>query len=239
MPPRPIVGLTCDIEDLAPPAIVSRRHRLASGYAEAVIRAGGLPLMLVPDATLAEEYVQRCDAIILTGGNDIDVRQYGIGLHKDATVMHPARQAFESTLMNAIDTRKSLPVLGICLGMQWMGVHRAGARALNQHLPDSLSTAAEHTADNKHLVRPERDWNHSVLKELTCAEQRVASYHHQAIADPGPMRVISTSPDGVIEAIDDPTRPFYVGVQWHPERTGLTPLGQGVFDAIIRAAGRR
>ena len=66
----------------------------------------------------------------------------------------------------------------------------------------------------------------------------VASWHHQALADAGPYEVIGRSDDGVLEAIRDPARPFYVGVQWHPERTDDSVLGDGVIRRLVDAARR-
>ena len=62
------------------------------------------------------------------------------------------------------------------------------------------------------------------------------SSHHQAVRETGRLRVVAVADDGVIEAIDDPGRRFYLGVQWHPERTGDVSLGAGVFARLVEAA---
>lgn len=164
------------------------------------------------------------EGIIIIGGDDIDTRPFGVTLHPEAKVMHPQRQAAEFALLDALAARPALPTLGICAGMQLMGVH--GGCELIQHLHDRLPAADRHGGD-----RP-----HAVTSEL--GDGPVASSHHQALADAGRFAVVGVSDDGVIEAIRDPQRPFYVGVQWHPERTADATLGQGVIDALVRAAMR-
>jgi putative glutamine amidotransferase len=150
--------------------------------------------------------------------------------------MHPARQRFELALLGALDRAREKPVLGVCLGMQLMGVHRAGPGALVQHLGDALATAPAHQHDLHHAIVPTAHWGASRLASLDHGAH-VASNHHQALSSAGPLRVLAHSPDGVIEAVDDPLRPFYVGVQWHPERTRDERLGQRVIAELVRAAG--
>jgi putative glutamine amidotransferase len=139
--------------------------------------------------------------------------------------MDPRRQAFEVALLEALDAEGEVPVLGICLGMQLMGLHKGGR--LDQHLPESLPTAESHS--------PRR--SHAVSGELGCGP--VHSHHRQALVDPGALRVIARAEDGLIEAVRDEARPFYVGVQWHPERTEDEALGPGLFRSLVAAARAR
>jgi putative glutamine amidotransferase len=136
--------------------------------------------------------------------------------------MDSARQEAEFALLRALDAVPAMPVLGICLGMQLMGVHR-GAELI-QHLGDSLPDADRHRNDSKHPVKSE------------LGNGLVASFHHQALGSGADFRVIGRSDDGVIEAITDPARPFYVGVQWHPERTADPVMGLGVIRRLVDAA---
>jgi putative glutamine amidotransferase len=115
-------------------------------------------------------------------------------------------------------------VLGICLGMQMMGVHRGCP--LIQHLADVLPDADRHREDRVHPV------------ETKLGSGPVRSWHHQALAAADGFEILGHSDDGVIEAIRDPARKFYVGVQWHPERTDDATLGVGVVARLVEASRR-
>jgi putative glutamine amidotransferase len=189
---------------------------------ESVARAGGIPVILPADGALREEALAAVDGVLITGGDDIDTRPFGVELHPMAKVMDPARQASEFALLRALDARPSVPVLGICLGMQLMGVHRGGR--LIQHLDDVIPDAGRHRGDAIHTVHTE------------LGSGPVASWHHQALADAPGFEVIGHSDDGVIEAIRDRARPFFVGVQWHPERTPDQAMGDGVVRRFVESA---
>jgi putative glutamine amidotransferase len=214
---RPIIGITPDLS--------SGKLTVSRDYANMVIRAGGVPVVLVCDPSLIPFYIRVCDGIMLTGGDDPDTTQWGVPMHPQSRAMHPDRQAFEIALLRALDVDREKPVLGICLGMQMMGMHCGGT--LNQHLPDTLATAADHC--DKQL--------HSVIGELGAGA--VDSHHRQALSDAGSLRVIATSHDGVIEAVRRDDRPFYLGVQWHPERTEDEQLGLGVIRQLVQACANK
>jgi putative glutamine amidotransferase len=218
----PLIGITADV---AADDQGRLRHQVRATYVDAVVRAGGIPVILPADAATRAAALERVDGVIVIGGDDIDVRPFGIALHPQAQVMHASRQEAEFALLRALDARPGLPVLGICLGMQLMGVHRGCT--LVQHLGDSLPDADRHRNDRRHAVESE------------LGSGQVASWHHQALADAGPFAVIGRSDDGVLEAIHDPARPFYVGVQWHPERTEDPVLGDGVIRRLVEAASRK
>lgn len=134
----------------------------------------------------------------------------------------PSRQEYETILLRTLSTqRPDAPVLGVCLGMQMMSL-AAGGR-LNQHLPDTHPTHADHW-DRDHAIVPT---THALPPGI------VHSRHRQAISDPGSLSILATSPDGLIEAVGDPSRPFYLGVQWHPERTADHALGSELFRRLI------
>lgn len=221
----PLLGVTPSV-DLGPSPPHPLRIRVNEAYLRCVAAAGGVPVVLHPDRALIPAYLERLDGVLLTGGDDIDPRPWGWTLHPKAELMHPQRQAFDFALLDAIGAiRRELPVLGICLGMQEMGVS-AGCQLI-QHLPDLLASAEEHANDRQHPIEGE------------LGRGVVTSYHHQAIGDPGPFEVIARSPDGLIEGIRDPARPFYLGVQWHPERTADPLLGQGIVARLVEAASVR
>lgn len=225
---RPLIGITSDNKDNA---AHSGTYECAARYARAVAEAGGLPVMLPQEVGLVDDYLQRCDGFLFTGGVDPDVRAFGHDLHPQARVMDPQRQAFEAALLEALrDAKPQAACLGVCLGMQMMAL-TAGGR-LNQFMPETMGqdAAAVHQKNRRHPVVLRV--NDAALRETSGV---VASSHRQAVEDPGRMRVVATAPDGVVEAIDDPTRPFYVGVQWHPERGDQPGDGEALNLGLIRA----
>jgi putative glutamine amidotransferase len=215
---RPLIGITADL--------VGDYARNRRTYLDMVAAAGGIPVILPPNAALREEMLDRVDGVVITGGDDIDVSRFGIPLHPKAECMPPERQDAEFALLKALDARPDKPVLGICLGMQLMGVHRGNQ--LIQHLGDLLPDADRHRNDAIHPVEAERG---SLLKSGA-----VRSWHHQAISEAKGFDIIARSDDGVIEGIVDPSRRFYLGVQWHPERTEATETGLGVVRTLVEHA---
>lgn len=217
---RPIVGITPDVIDRN--GAVS--CRVARAYAACVERAGGVPVVLSPSPSLVETYADRLDAAVFTGGDDPIMEEFGVPTHAEAVRVHPQRQSFEIALMRTLRERDT-PTLGVCLGMQYMGLLVGGA--LDQHMPETTPTAARHW-EAVHPVQARPGW--------PFGDGTVHSKHRQAITDPGPLAVLARADDGVIEAIGDPSARFWIGVQWHPERTGHADLGQALFAALVRAA---
>jgi gamma-glutamyl-gamma-aminobutyrate hydrolase PuuD len=219
---RPVIGIGAD---LARDEQSRPRHQVRSTYVDAVVRAGGIPVILPATADARCAALDRLDGVVIVGGDDIDTRPFGVPLHPMARVMDSERQAAELAMLAALDARPEMPVLGICLGMQLMGVHRGAT--LIQHLDDRIPDAARHRDDRVHSV------------STAVGSGPVASWHHQALADCPGLSEIGRSDDGVIEAIRDDGRPFYLGVQWHPERTADPTLGDGVFRLLVQAARGR
>lgn len=211
---RPLIGITADADD--------ERFKLRRPYISMVREAGGVPLILPCAVDMIDAFIACCDGIILSGGDDPDMAAFGESTHPRATPIDPDRQAFELALLARLDAHRDTPTLGICLGMQLMGLHAGGT--LNQFLPDTLATAAEHWGRVEHTING------------PLGRGTVFSHHRQALTDPGRLTVASHAHDGVIEAIRDDGRPYYVGVQWHPERTADDRLGLGIICDLIDAA---
>lgn len=229
MPLTLLIGVTCD---LAPDGRYRVKRALVDAMRRGVERAGAhaTPVILPPVATDAPAHAAACAAFVFSGGDDPRTERYGEPTHPKANPVHPERQAYEEALLRALDdaAHAHKPVLGVCLGMQMMALHRGGS--LIQHMPDEVPTHSAHIDNNTHAVAPVV--NHPVLR----AAATVTSWHRQCVRSPGALRIVARALDGVIEAIDDPARPFYLGVQWHPERTKESPLGDAIFEAFVAAA---
>jgi putative glutamine amidotransferase len=230
----PIIGIAPDITEPRPGSV---RAICALTYAEAVRAAGGWPVILPPLIELIPQHLERCAGFVLTGGDDPRTEPFGTPTHPKATPVHPIRQAFDSALLEALMKRPEIPTLGVCLGMQMMALVAGGM--LDQHLPESTPTADRHWNNSGHTVKsivpggPVARWC-----EAAGAEQ-VTSHHRQAVRNAGRLRIAAVSDDGIVEAIDDPNARFFVGVQWHPERTQAEALGPGVMRALVQAARAR
>ncbi|MEM9915090.1 MAG: gamma-glutamyl-gamma-aminobutyrate hydrolase family protein [Planctomycetota bacterium] len=234
---RPLIGITLDNLDNT---AASGRYDVGTGYSRAVAEAGGLPVLLPHEFNRVPDYVARCDGFILTGGVDPDTAALPTDwpghapVHAQARVMDPGRQAFELALLAEIDrVDPDRPLLGICLGMQLLTLHHGGT--LNQYLPDTHSAdvierhrKADHavtvTADNSVLPQPGPN-GHSVIH----------SNHQQVVESVGSLRVVAVAEDDIIEAVDDPTRPFRLGTQWHPERGDAGPLNRGLIARFVNS----
>ena len=193
-----------------------------SAYVNSVKEAGGVPFLIPHIPELAADALDALDGVLLTGGDDIDMRDFDQVLHAKADLMPPLRQRGEFALLRALDQRPTLPVLGICLGMQLMGVHNGCP--LIQHLHDVISNGDRHVGNKIHSITG------------SIGSGQVTSSHHQALASAGPFETLALSDDGVLEAIRLANRSFYVGVQWHPERTQDQELGLGIIQKLVNAA---
>lgn len=212
---KPVIGITADVTD--------QKYQIGRSYATMIAKAGGVPVILPCLIDRIPEFLSVCDALVFSGGDDPDMAQWGVPMHPKATPLHPDRQAFELALLAAVEKEQHKPVLGICLGMQLMGLQAGGM--LDQHLPDHLPTAELHWDRRTHEIAGDMGTG------------TVHSHHRQALSDPGRLKVIATAPDGVIEAVRGEDRPFYLGVQWHPERTADERLGIDLFRKLVQAAG--
>jgi len=215
-------------------------------YLDAIIWAGGLPLMIptVDDRALVAEYVRRADGILLPGSpTDIDPKHYGAAPHEKLGDRFPERDATDFAILDLVEKQPETPLLGICFGVQSLNVHRGGS--LVQDIPSVVTTPVEHSEENddktpaRHVVRVEED---SVVGRLAGrSELEVNSYHHQAVEKPGRnLRAVAFANDGVIEAVEDTTGRFVIGVQWHPERGWKEDqLSRALFSKFIEQARLR
>lgn len=235
---RPLIGVTLDAE---PPGGYSRYpwYALRANYTEAIAACGGLPVALPHDAALAAAYLDRLDALVVTGGAfDIDPALYGEPDRHETVTLKEGRTAAEMALVRGALAR-DMPVLGICGGQQLLAVALGGT--LVQHIPDAVQNALEHEQAN-----PRHEHGHEVsivpgtalARIVGAPTMRVNSAHHQAVRDPGPRAVVNaTAPDGVVEGVEDPRYSFCLGVQWHPEFL-IDPGDRRLFEALVSAAAK-
>ncbi len=228
------IGITCDTAAPHPKdaGLGGHRYESPAAYAQAVVQAGATALLLPFHLDQIDDCLDLCDGFVLAGGDDPDTTAFGEPVHDQAKPVHPKRQAFELALLSKLDATGH-PVLGICLGMQWMSLHHGGK--LDQYLPETLDpkTASVH-AEGEHAVVCCVPAPHPLPPEGA-----VHSHHRQAVVDAGRLRVCARSDRAsgqLIEAVDLPGERFYLGVQWHPERTAQRSLGQGLVQALVEAA---
>ncbi len=234
---QPVIGLTLDSEA---PGGYSKMpwYALRENYCSAVVRAGGLPILLPHEPEQAAAYLGMIDGLVVTGGAfDVDPALFGASSRHATVTTKDRRTAFELAVTRGA-VEADMPVLGICGGQQLLNVALGGT--LIQHIPDEIENALAHEQPN-----PRTEPGHHVLvtegtllHRITGLERlAVNSAHHQAVKEVGPGLVVdAVAVDGVIEGIEDPRRRFCIGVQWHPEYA-IGPGDLKLFDAFIQAAG--
>jgi gamma-glutamyl-gamma-aminobutyrate hydrolase PuuD len=232
----PLIGLTTYRERAAWGVWDGVEADLLPGtYADAVLRAGGVPVLLPPDPVVAGA-VDRLDAVVLCGGADVEPHRYGAERDPQTGAPRRDRDAAElAVLHRALD--RGIPLLGVCRGIQVLNVGLGGT--LRQHLPDHVG----HTGHNPHpgvfgTVEVELEPG-SRVHEAVGRHVRVQCHHHQGLdrlADG--LVVTGLAADGTIEAVELADRGFVVGVQWHPEQEPQ-PEDIGIFAALVAAARER
>jgi putative glutamine amidotransferase len=213
------------------------RLSLPLRYAERVREAGGVPVAIPPigDKRYLLALLDMVDAVVLSGGDDFDTERLDMGpTHPAAACVPGPKQDFDFELARLVLDR-GVPVLGICYGMQLLGL--ADGATLLQHLPEDRPGGQEHTDGAVHDILIELPTKLGSLIGLESLA--VVSRHHQALKDAPPgWRVAARDSEGLIEAIEHPSHPFALGVQWHPE---LSPgsAHDALFSGLVLAARER
>lgn len=211
-------------------------------YLESVKRAGGEPIVL-KNSDHPADVLARIDGLLLTGGADVDPALYGQHPH-ERTEIDAVRDRFEVPLARAALTAEA-PLLAICRGVQVLNVAAGGT--LVQDLPSQTPSGLQHSIDvpKNHVAHTVRIEPGTRLAAVIGAAApidacAVNSRHHQAVDVVAPQFVVSAvSPDGVIEAIESPSAPYCLGVQWHPENFWRTGEFDGLFRSFVAAAAQR
>jgi gamma-glutamyl-gamma-aminobutyrate hydrolase PuuD len=227
---RPIVGITTYVVDATFGAWRLDASLVPQDYVAAVERAGGRPLLVPPAAEGVEETLDALDGLVFSGGPDLDPALYGHDPHPETNGLEPARDRAELDLLRAAIAR-DLPVLAVCRGSQLLNVAFGGD--LVQHLPDVLG-------EDTHKEVPGVFADHEVeidegsrLGVLLGGSAAVKSHHHQGFGRVGDgLDATAHAADGTVEALEEPTRRFAVGVLWHPEAGDDGRL----FEALVAEA---
>ena len=227
---RPLIGITTYLTSARFGAWEEESALVPADYVRAVERAGGRALLVPPSDDGVEETLDALDGIVFSGGSDLDPATYGQEPHEATGGVVEARDRAELALLQAALAR-DMPVLAVCRGSQVLNVALGGD--LVQHLPDVVG-------DRKHKELPGEFAEHGVavdpetkLGGLLGEHAPVKSHHHQGFGRLGEgLRESARAADGTIEALEDPSRRFTLGVLWHPEAGEDLRL----FEALVLEA---
>jgi putative glutamine amidotransferase len=227
--PSPLIGVVCYGKAKDPD-----RYTLPRTYVEAVRRAGGRLLVIPPGDVESRSYLDILDGFILAGGGDIDPEHLVQEPHPRLSQIDPERDATELEIADAI-TRRPMPLLAICRGMQVLNVALGGD--IIQHLAGDRVRHTKGTGECVfHTVRVADD---SVLARIGGnGVWEVGSKHHQAVGRLGTgLEAIAWSEDGIVEAVQSKGHTEALGVQWHPEETAARDhRQQSLFDWLVSRA---
>lgn len=235
---RPLIGITLDSEESGGYSKYPW-YALRQNYADSVVAAGGLPIALPHTPELAEIYLDRIDALIITGGAfDVDPSLYGDASTHPSVTLKAQRTRFEWAITQGA-LERDMPTLGICGGQQLLNVVLGGT--LIQHIPDSVDECLAHEQPNPRH-EPGHDisiLDNTLLHRLTGTDMlHVNSAHHQAADTTGEHVIVSArADDNVIEAIEHPGYAYCLGVQWHPEFL-ISDGDRAILKGLIEAASR-
>jgi putative glutamine amidotransferase len=212
---KPLIGITTYITSARFGSWEEVTSLVPQDYVRAIEHAGGRPLLVPPSEDGIEETLDAFDGVIFSGGSDLDPEMYGQEAHPETYGIVEQRDRAELALLEAALAR-DMPVLAICRGSQVLNVALGGD--LVQHLPDVVG-------DEKHKHTPGEYADHEVevhpdtrLSSLLGERAPVKSHHHQGFGRIGEgLREAARADDGTVEALEDPSRRFTIGVLWHPE----------------------
>jgi putative glutamine amidotransferase len=239
-PTRPVIGINVDFH--ATSKLQCSHLRLNSGYSDAVLAAGGLPILLPPFGKEPEinAFLDKVDGFILSHGLDLDPRRLGMAMHQSVRPMAERREEHDRLLVRQLMERQ-MPILAIGVGLHQLNVACGGT--LFVHLPEEQPRAMPHSDPS--CSGPHR---HAVLLQPGTrldeiyggGEIRVNSNHHQAVKTVGArFRISALAPDGVIEAIEATDASWFcVGVQWQPESETASALDMQLFECFLQASIR-
>ena len=244
---KPLIGITSSmglgIYSMTQDNLPQEQHRLGDKYVQAIVRAGGIPVILpaIEEPEVMAGMAEGLDGILLSGGGDVDPARYGqratghlggVSVRRDAAELALAKYAIEKT---------DKPVLGICRGIQVMNVAMGGS--LHIDLPDagklchSLTMYPRNVRSHDVKILP----GTRMEAIMEGNKGRVNSFHHQAIRQLADCFAVSavSAEDDVVEAVEMPGERFAVGVQWHPEELTEFKEAKALFRCFVEAAAKK
>jgi putative glutamine amidotransferase len=229
---RPVIGLTTYREHAQWGVWSTSADVLHAQYADAVLAAGGAPVLLPPASGsdhVAEAVIARLDGLVVTGGADVGPHHYGQAAAPHTVAWRDDRDTWELALLRAAD-RIGLPTLGVCRGMQLMAVAAGGS--LHQHTPELVGHEEHNPGADVFGDTRVTTAAGTVLRELVGEEVRVGCHHHQTVDSHPGFTPTAWAEDGSLEAMERSGGRFCLAVQWHPE------VGEdaALFEALVAAA---
>jgi len=227
---KPIIGITTYLTLARFGVWEDEAALIPAAYVRAVETAGGRALLVPPSMEGIDETLDALDGLLFSGGSDLDPEIYGQETHAETNGVVPERDRAEIALLQAA-LERDMPVLAVCRGSQVLNVARGGD--LVQHLPEVVG-------DEKHKHTPGAFADHDVdlvsgtrVQQILGDHAPVKSHHHQGYGQLGEgLREAARADDGTIEALEDPSLRFAVGVLWHPEAGEDFAL----FEALVEEA---
>lgn len=226
---KPVVGITTYLTRAAFGAWDLEAALVPAAYVRKIVQAGGVPLLVPPGAS-AEETLDAVDGLVFSGGSDLDPELYGEEAHAQTVGVVRERDDFELELMRAALAR-DLPLLAICRGSQVLNVALGGG--LEQHVPDRVAADTHKQTPGVFAEHDVAVLDGTKLASIVGNHSDVKSHHHQGYGTLGAgLREAARAADGTVEALEDPSRRFTLGVLWHPEEGEDLAL----FEALVAEA---
>lgn len=227
---RPVVGITAYAQEARWGAWRLPAALVPLDYVDAVELAGGRPVLIPPSESGVRETLDALDGIVFSGGADVDPGLYGAEAHPKTDAPQSRRDAGELALLAAA-LERDMPILAVCRGFQLPNIARGGN--LIQHLPEEVGHDGHKEVPGEFAVHPVEVESGTRLASVAGTRAAVASHHHQALGRVGAgLRETAWAADGTLEAVEDPSLRFVVGVQWHPE----AGEGAALFEALVQEA---
>jgi putative glutamine amidotransferase len=224
------IGITAHLEMVGIDGGDAFLHYVASApYVKAVRKAGGLPVLLpVLEPGDAASVLDMVDALIITGGGDVDPANYGADAEPELGPTDPVRDAADLAITRAA-VESNIPTLATCRGIQVLNVAMGGTlvQHIDEHMRVDMYNEDVHAVDIDPASR--------LATILGTEALGVNSMHHQVIDRLGPgVRAVAHNHDGHIEAIEIDAAPAVLGVQWHPEMLRHRSDHLALFEDLVR-----